>query len=118
MDYSWTEKDEPHPLRGKQILEKYPEVAQLFGFDPKTKIWVIIEVFLQFLTAYFLRNQPWWLILIVAYVWGATINHSLSLAIHELSHNLLFEKPLYNTYFGFFANMPIPIAYSMYAPKK
>jgi sphingolipid delta-4 desaturase len=37
------------------------------------------------------------------------INQSLLLAIHELSHNLAFERPLYNRLFSLFVNLPVGV---------
>lgn len=114
VDFHWEYNEEPHRSRRQEILKKHPEVKELYGPDHKAKYFVVLEVALQFLTAYLINDAPWWLMLIIAYVWGGTINHSLSLAIHEISHNHMFDKPFHNTLMGFFANLPIPFAYSMY----
>ena len=45
------------------------------------------------------------------YVVGATANHSLFLAIHELSHNLGFKSISNNKLLAMTANLPIGIAY-------
>jgi sphingolipid delta-4 desaturase len=52
---------------------------------------------------------PWWAILLVAYALGGVINQALLLAIHELSHNLAFKKPLSNRLFALFINLPIGV---------
>jgi len=59
---------------------------------------------MQMSFAYMVSEAPYWLLLIVAYCAG-TMNHSLSLAVHELSHNLVFEKPFHNQLAGMFANL-------------
>lgn len=48
----------------------------------------------------------------IAYVVGGTCNHSLTLAIHEMSHNLFFKSPSYNHFYSFFCNIPLVIPYS------
>jgi len=115
-DFTWSYTEEPHRSRRKQILATHPEVRDLFGFDPTSKYWVVLSVALQFAAAWLVRDQSWLVIVVVAYVWGATINHSLNLAGHELSHNLFFDNPVHNTLFGFFANLPMPVAVTVYVP--
>ena len=55
----------------------------------------------------------WGAYLAAIYIVGATANHSLFLAIHELSHNLGFKSVTYNKLLGMLANLPIGIAYSI-----
>jgi hypothetical protein len=110
----WTLDAEPHAARKAAILKKYPEVTKLYGHDPSSKWWVMLSVVAQLYTAYLLRDKSWWILLPVAYIWGATINHSLQLTAHELCHNLFFANPTHNLLFGFVANMPIPPAMMVY----
>lgn len=53
-----------------------------------------------------------WKFWAIAYVFGATANQNLFLAIHEISHNLAFKSGLANRVFAIFANLPIAIPYS------
>jgi sphingolipid delta-4 desaturase len=46
------------------------------------------------------------MLLIVAYLVGAVIDHGLFVLIHECAHNLLFRKSAYNTLAGILANVP------------
>lgn len=61
-----------------------------------------------------LQSTPFWSLKFwaVAYVFGATANQNLFLAIHEISHNLAFRSPQANRLFAIFANLPISIPYS------
>lgn len=113
-EYYWTTDSEPHMARRKAIMAKYPEVSKLTGFEPKTKWYVMFVVALQFSVAFYLRNtHPFsWKFFALAYVIGATSNQAIFLAIHELSHNLLFKKPFHNKLFAIFTNLPIGIPYS------
>jgi len=103
-DFYYSYTDEPHATRRKEILAKYPQVKDLYGFDYKTKYIASFWVLSQFLVVYNLRNSSWGTILLVAYTWGAIANHALFLAMHEISHNLAFSKPAHNKLLGIFAN--------------
>ncbi|CRK41244.1 hypothetical protein BN1708_016871, partial [Verticillium longisporum] len=46
------------------------------------------------------------------YIFGATANQNLFLAIHEISHNLAFRSPLANRLIAIIANLPIGVPYS------
>lgn len=90
-------------------------MKKLMGIDPKFKYLVSFMVIIQLLFCLALRDQSWTTIFVMAYVFGGTINHSLTLAIHEIAHNMAFghTQPLLNRLFGFFANLPIAIPMSI-----
>merc|ERR1711953_1068516 len=63
----------------------------------------------QVLMAYMLQDSSWWTIVFWAYVVGGTINHSLTLAIHDIGHNTAYgngKNSYKNRYFGFVADLP------------
>ncbi len=60
----------------------------------RTKYICTLLVLVQLASAYLLRGAPWWLLVGVAYLFGGVVNQALLLAIHELSHNLGFQKAL------------------------
>ncbi len=111
-DFDWSQAPEPHAARRRAMLLAHPEIRALQGPCPRTKYVCVALVAAQLAAAYLLRESPWWLIGVVAYVFGGVVNHALLLAIHELSHNLAFRRPLHNRLFGFFVNLPIglPVA--------
>lgn len=113
-DFYWTDETEPHTIRRKLILKKYPQITQLCGPEPLTKYIIFGVVSLQLATAYYLRNTPFlsWKFFLLSYIIGATANQNVFLAIHELSHNLAFKKPLHNKLYSIFTNIPIGIPYS------
>ncbi|CAG9862548.1 unnamed protein product [Phyllotreta striolata] len=114
-DFEWVYTEEPHASRRKVILEKYPQIKKLFGYDPNFK-WVVTGmVLIQFLLIWVLKDKPWSILILAAYCLGGVINHSLMLAIHEISHNLAFghARPMANKMFGFFANLPIGLPVSI-----
>ena len=70
---------------------------------------------LQVAAAYVAASLSWPLIILAAYVFGGTINHSMSLAIHEISHNLAFghSRPMANRFLGIFGNVIIGLPTSI-----
>ncbi|KAK3365699.1 fatty acid desaturase-domain-containing protein [Lasiosphaeria ovina] len=113
-DFFWTYTEEPHRTRRMAIIKAHPEVTKLCGPEPLTKYVVAAVVAFQVLLAHLLRNTPFWSwkFWAVAYVFGATSNQNLFLAIHEISHNLAFRSPLANRLFAMVANLPIAVPYS------
>src|SRR5271170_6883446 len=95
-NFVYSDVKEPHRDRTKQILKKHPDVRQYIGKNPYTIFAVIAAVGAQFTLAYFLRHQPWWLIIVTAYFVGAFADHVLYVSIHECAHNLLFKKRAWN----------------------
>jgi len=102
---------EPHKSRREEILQAHPEIKSLFGHEPRTKYLVAATVALQVAMAAWVRSWGWMSFLTAAYIVGATANHSLFLAIHELSHGLGAKTPAGNKLISMVANMPICIAY-------
>lgn len=107
--FLWSPEPEPHAARRREMLLKFPEIKDLYGPCPRTKYLCTAMVLGQLGLAFALRDASWWLILAVAYAVGGVINQSLLLAIHELSHNLAFRRPLLNRLFGLFVNLPIGV---------
>lgn len=110
--FSWSEEREPHAERRRRMLERYPQIKELYGPCARTKYVCTALVAAQLGLAYAMRDAPWWVLLLVAYGVGGVINQALMLAIHELSHNLAFKKPWHNRAFALFVNLPVgvPIA--------
>lgn len=104
-DYHWSYTDEPHASRRKEILAKYPQIKNLYGYEPTTKYIVTFWVVTQLIIAYLMRNASWGWIVIFGYCYGAVAAQALFLAMHEISHNLAFKSGFHNRLFGFFANI-------------
>jgi sphingolipid delta-4 desaturase len=94
------------------MLARYPEIKNLYGPCRKTKYVCTALVMAQLGLCFLMKDASWWLLLLSAYAVGGVINQSLLLAIHELSHNLAFDRPLHNRLFSLFINLPVglPVA--------
>lgn len=108
-DFAYSTEPEPHRGRTKEILKQHPEVRKLIGKNPMTFWYALGIVVFQIALAVLLRNQPWWLIVLVAYFVGAFANHALFVVIHECAHRLVFEKRLPNVLTGMLADLPMVI---------
>lgn len=95
-------------------MAAHPEIGKLCGPEPLTKYAVLAVVFIQILTAIILRSSAIlsWKFMLSAYLIGGTCNQNIFLAIHEISHNLVFKSMMANRYFAIFANLPIGLPYS------
>ncbi|XP_069764727.1 sphingolipid delta(4)-desaturase/C4-monooxygenase DES2-like isoform X2 [Narcine bancroftii] len=82
--------------------------------DPHLKWIVSTMVVFQFVSCYLVKDLSWKWLLFWAYVVGGSVNHSLTLAIHDISHNVAFgnKDAKWNRWFGIFANLPIGMPYS------
>ena len=112
-DFYWSDEREPHLERRKQILKKHPEVRKLIGPDIRLAFVTVLLVLIQLLIAIYSSNLSTLYFILAAYFVGATINHSLFLAIHEITHNLAFKKQASNNWLAMIANIPIVFPYAM-----
>lgn len=114
-DFIWTLTEQPHMSRREAIVKKYPEVKKLFGVDPSLKYVVSSMVLFQIFMCWMLQDADWILILLEGYFCGGIINHAMTLAIHDISHNTAFgnKYPLKNRFFGMWANLPIAVPISV-----
>jgi len=105
-EFVWSNEDEPHAIRRRLILAKYPQIKDLMHPEPRT-FPICLGIFaLQMGAAYYCQNAPWYVFLFLAYAFGGTLNHTLQLAVHELSHNLCFHSGMANKLFAIFCNFP------------
>ncbi|KAM4771831.1 sphingolipid delta(4)-desaturase DES1 [Rhinophrynus dorsalis] len=114
-DFEWVYTDQPHADRRKEILAKYPEIKALMKPDYNL-IWIVsLMVLTQLIAFYLVKDLDWKWLMFWTYVFGSCISHSMTLAIHEISHNSAFGncKAMWNRWFGMFANLPLGLPYSV-----
>src|SRR5262249_9793130 len=107
--FRFSQSEEPHAERRRAMLAAHPEIKRLYGPSGATKYVCTMMVVAQFATAYALRDASWLVIVLVAYLFGGVVNQSLLPALHELSHNLAFDKPWKNRLFAVFINLPVGV---------
>ena len=102
------------------LSEKYPQIKRLMGYDTNIANIMLAMVLVQVITSYLLRNESWMTIVIVGYCFGGVVNHSMTLALHEVGHNLAYghAKPMWNRIIGFIGNLvigvPISVSFKRY----
>jgi sphingolipid delta-4 desaturase len=108
--FIYVNRPDVHRERRKALLSKYPEIKNLFGHEPKTKYIAFSLALLELILAFIGISLPffWWFILL--YVLGATLNHALFTAIHEVTHNLAFRS---KRLFALLINLPLGIPAAM-----
>ncbi len=117
-DFSYVDGPSSHFARRRDILAKHPEVKSLMGQNPWSAVWIVGLVALQFVVAALMPHLHWLLVILLAYGFGAFVNHALYVQIHECTHNLVFEKPSLNKVMGivcdFALAMPSALAFRKY----
>ncbi|KAI9351429.1 dihydroceramide delta(4)-desaturase [Obelidium mucronatum] len=109
-EYHWSDQDEPHAQRRKEMLKKYPQIRKLMRHEPITKYYVITLVAIQFAAAYWITTNNLlgtWQFWLTAYVVGGTCSSALVLGIHEVTHFLAFKDFLPNKILACIGNLPI-----------
>ena len=85
------------------------------GPDPNFKYIVSAMVIFNIILSYYIGQLSYFWVTVIAYALGGVINHSLTLAIHDISHNVVFGNcyPTANKLFGIWANLPIGVPMSI-----
>ena len=82
--------------------------------DPHLKWTVTGMVLVQLLACWLVQGLAWRWLFFWAYAFGGCVNHSLTLAIHDISHNTAFGtgRAAHNRWFAIFANLPVGLPYA------
>lgn len=101
-DFYYSEANQPHPSRAKAMINKYPQIKELFGSEWSTIFLILEIVIFQSIIAITLGmagfSEYWWLAIVAAYLFGAFFNHSTFVLIHECSHNAIFSYKIWNRF--------------------
>lgn len=111
-DFIWQDQREPHFSRRKVILEEFPEVRKLFGIDKSLKFKAFFWMLLHLVISILLPENIWFFIGAVL-IFGTTLVHIIVLAIHEITHDLAFERKSTNNWFSMLINFPLLFPFSM-----
>jgi sphingolipid delta-4 desaturase len=107
--FYWAHDEEPHRRTKQEILGKHPSLKQYMGIDTSTKFKVAFWVAFQLLSLHVLQGAPWYTWLLCCYTLSGSINHMMTLAMHELSHNLGAKGVTPNRFLAILANLPMGI---------
>lgn len=106
-DFIWTRDSEPHAKERHKIIQKYPGIKSLAGSEYKSKYISFIIVVALLTLSVTTSKMSFINYVSCVYIVGGTLMQSLFLAIHELSHNLFFDKMVINRFYAMFCNLPI-----------
>lgn len=109
---------EPHRANRIRLLQRHPEIRDLYGRDRGTAAWIAVLVVFQWTLAVALAEAPWPLIIVAAYLVGSFTGHGLFVLIHETAHRLVFDSTRANTALAIGANLghgfPGAVAFSAF----
>jgi len=118
--FTFVDTPEPHRERMRQIIKKHPEVKKLIGRNPWTFFFILLFGGIQTTVGSYLAitDAPIWVLLAVAFCFGAFLAHGLFVLIHDASHNLIFKNRWLNSFSILIANLsqafPTGIAFQTY----
>jgi sphingolipid delta-4 desaturase len=106
-NYSVTSEQNPHAIRSREMLKKYPEIRGLMGYDPTSALYItgITIAQIAIAGALSLKGAPWWAVALCAYLVGAFFNHALFTFVHEAAHDNIFKKKVPNRIWGIISNV-------------
>lgn len=79
------------------------------GYDPVTVYKVLFAITVQLISLHLLQGAPWYTWAFCCYTLSGTINHGVTLAMHEASHNLCAKQFWRNRVILILANLPMGI---------
>lgn len=101
-------------MRRRKILEQYPQIKELYGYDNRSAYFCAFTIVTQFIIMFLVREWSVPALVLVTYIVSGTLNHSLFLAMHEVTHDLFFESRWVNRVFSHVINLPMGVPASAY----
>jgi sphingolipid delta-4 desaturase len=101
--------NEPHAIRRRAILEKYPEIQKLFKREPYSSMFCVVMIHvIQTTFCYIMKEYEWsWgAVVLFALTIGTIFNHGLFVLIHDITHFNCFASTRNNQIAAIFANLP------------
>lgn len=107
-DFTYTSNQNPHALRGREIIKKYPQVKELMKPYPLSAVFIsLIVIFQVTLGIHFSSiNANWMTIILTGFFIGALMNHALFVMIHEACHDVVVKSRVGNKIWGIICNIP------------
>lgn len=102
-----------HIKRRAEILAAHPEIRNLYGPYQLSALYIVIIVLTQLFVAYLFSDAVWWIVAFIAYVFGAFLNHSLYVMIHECTHNVVLKTSFGNKIMGLVCDIPLVLPSAM-----
>ena len=107
QDYEYTANQNPHAMRSREILKKYPEIRQFMKPYPMTGFFILLVNAIQIVTGYLIVKNDlniWW-ILGLAYTVGAIANHALYVLMHDAGHDAVVKSRFWNRWWCILTNV-------------
>ena len=89
------------------MLKAHPEIKDLFTRNPSTAVWCALFALSQVGVAIALTGQPWWLVVLAAYVVGSWINICLFNLAHDCNHALILKSIRLNRWLFTVTSLPM-----------
>ena len=113
LEFNFSNTDDPHVQRRRDIIKAHPEVKKLIGPHKPTAIYIVLIVSTHLVSANFFAQYSWPVVVALAYIFGAFFSHSLFIMIHECTHNLVFKKSIPNRFMAIFCDIPLLVPSAM-----
>jgi sphingolipid delta-4 desaturase len=104
--FRWSPDGEPHRARTQAMLRSHPELRRHIGRNGWTGALIAAAVVVQLALAAALRSEPWWALVLAAWMIGAFFDHALFVMVHECAHDLVFRRRWANVLAAIVANLP------------